>query len=142
MAGALAPEMLADHLNCPPTRMPDVGPRPTVPKGRPDSDGFARMLAAVMPEQAIVADEGISFGWAFYPGSVAAPPHDWMMVTGGAIGYGMPCAAGAALAGKGRRVINVEADGSAMYTIQRCGRRPARSCPSPRSSSTTANIRS
>lgn len=116
--GALALERLADHLNCLPARMPDVGPRPTVPKGLPDSDGFARMLAAVMPEQAIVADEGISFGWAFFPGSVAAPPHDWMMVTGGAIGYGMPCAAGAALAGKGRRVINVEADGSAMYTIQ------------------------
>ncbi|MFO1034217.1 MAG: acetolactate synthase large subunit [Hyphomicrobiales bacterium] len=116
--GALALEMLADHLGCPAVAMPDVGPRPDVPKGQPSSDGFAQMLAAVMPEQAIVADEGISFGWAFYPGSVAAPPHDWMMVTGGAIGYGMPAATGAAIAGKGRRVINVEADGSAMYTIQ------------------------
>ena len=40
------------------------------------------------------------------------------MVTGGAIGYGMPCATGAAIAGQGRRVINLQADGSAMYTIQ------------------------
>jgi acetolactate synthase-1/2/3 large subunit len=30
----------------------------------------------------------------------------------------MPCAAGAAIAGEGRRVINVQADGSAMYTLQ------------------------
>jgi acetolactate synthase-1/2/3 large subunit len=41
-----------------------------------------------------------------------------MMVTGGAIGFGMPCATGAAVAGTGRRVINVQGDGSAMYTIQ------------------------
>ena len=41
-----------------------------------------------------------------------------MMVTGGAIGYGMPAATGAAVAGQGRRVINIQADGSAMYTIQ------------------------
>jgi acetolactate synthase I/II/III large subunit len=40
------------------------------------------------------------------------------MVTGGAIGYGIPCATGAAVAGQGRRVINLQADGSAMYTIQ------------------------
>ena len=41
-----------------------------------------------------------------------------MNVTGGAIGYGLPCAAGAAVAGQGRRVICAQADGSAMYTLQ------------------------
>jgi acetolactate synthase-1/2/3 large subunit len=76
------------------------------------------MLASVLPEGAIVADEGISLGWALFPTTHHAPAHDWMMVTGGAIGYGMPCATGAALAGGGRRVINVQADGSAMYTLQ------------------------
>ena len=77
------------------------------------------MLAAIMPEQAIVADESITFGPPhFWTHSHAAAPHDWMMVTGGAIGFGMPCATGAAIAGGGRRVINPQADGSAMYTIQ------------------------
>jgi acetolactate synthase-1/2/3 large subunit len=37
---------------------------------------------------------------------------------GGAIGYGMPCSIGAALACPDRPVINFQADGSAMYTVQ------------------------
>ncbi|HEY2133130.1 MAG TPA: thiamine pyrophosphate-dependent enzyme, partial [Acetobacteraceae bacterium] len=60
----------------------------------------------------------ITFGRAFYPATHDAPPHDWMNVGGGAIGGGMPLATGAAVAANGRRVINLEADGSAMYTIQ------------------------
>ena len=71
-----------------------------------------------MPENAIVADESITFGRAFYPTTHDAPPHDWMNVGGGAIGGGMPLATGAAVAANGRRVINLEADGSAMYTVQ------------------------
>ena len=47
-----------------------------------------------------------------------AAPHDWLMLTGGSIGYGMPAATGAAIACPDRRVINLQADGSAMYTIQ------------------------
>jgi acetolactate synthase I/II/III large subunit len=71
-----------------------------------------------MPEDSIVVDEGISFGAAFYEMSHNAAPHDWMNVTGGAIGYGLPAATGAAVAGGGRRVICAQADGSAMYTLQ------------------------
>ena len=41
-----------------------------------------------------------------------------MNVGGGAIGGGMPLATGAAVAANGRRVISLEADGSAMYTVQ------------------------
>ena len=41
-----------------------------------------------------------------------------MAVAGGAIGGGMPLAVGAAVASPGRRVINLQADGSAMYTVQ------------------------
>ena len=48
----------------------------------------------------------------------AAPPHDWLNATGGAIGGGMPLATGAAVGAPGRRVINLQADGSAMYTVQ------------------------
>jgi acetolactate synthase-1/2/3 large subunit len=109
---------LADELGCGPADIKMHGDKPVVPKGLPTSAGFGQMLAAVMPENAIIADEAISFGFAFYEASLNAPPHDWMMVTGGAIGYGLPAATGAAVAGKGRRVICPQADGSGMYTLQ------------------------
>ena len=76
------------------------------------------MLAALLPENAIVVDESVSFGRAFFNSHAAAPPHDWLHMTGGAIGGGMPMATGAAIGAPGRRVINLQADGSAMYTLQ------------------------
>jgi acetolactate synthase-1/2/3 large subunit len=39
-------------------------------------------------------------------------------VTGGSIGQGLPVAVGAAVACPNRKVIALEADGSAMYTLQ------------------------
>lgn len=110
-------QALAEELNAKATAAPSFA-KPDIPKGLPSSEGLGQMLAAVMPEQALVVDESITMGGAMYGTSFGAPPHDWMMVTGGAIGYGMPCATGAAVAGAGRRVINMQADGSAMYTIQ------------------------
>ncbi len=108
---------LADELKAKPASPANI-PKPETPKGQPTSEAFGQMLASIMPEQAIIADESVSFGWAFASYTLGAAAHDWMMVTGGAIGFGMPCATGAAVAGKGRRVINLQADGSAMYTIQ------------------------
>ncbi len=108
---------LADELSAAPAEA-QTAHRPTIPKGKPSSAGLGVMLGAVIPEGAIIADESVSLGGELYTGSHAAAPHDWMMVTGGAIGYGMPCATGAAVAGAGRRVINMQADGSAMYTVQ------------------------
>ncbi|MCA0433395.1 MAG: acetolactate synthase large subunit [Proteobacteria bacterium] len=110
--------LLADELGAPAQAAIKGGPRPDMPKGIPNSEAFGQLLAAIMPEGAIIADESITFGGLFYQQSHTAPPHDWLMVTGGAIGYGPPCATGAAVAGAGRRVINPQADGSAMYTLQ------------------------
>lgn len=92
--------------------------RPRPATGAISSETVAQSVAALMPENAIIADESVSFGRAFFSGMDAAAPHDWLQITGGAIGCGMPLATGAAVAGKGRRVINLEADGSAMYTLQ------------------------
>ncbi len=116
--GETALAALADELSAPKIAMPKSGLKPDIPRGAPTSAGFGQMLAAIMPEQAIVADESITFGAQLWTHSHTAAPHDWLMVTGGSIGYGMPCATGAAVAGGGRRVINPQADGSAMYTIQ------------------------
>jgi len=52
------------------------------------------------------------------PGATAgAPPHDWLPLTGGAIGFGLPAATGAAVACPDRPVWCLQADGSAMYTV-------------------------
>ena len=60
----------------------------------------------------------MTFGRGFFANTKAAPHHDWLNVTGGAIGGGPPMALGAAIGAPGRRVINMQADGSAMYTVQ------------------------
>ena len=75
-------------------------------------------LAAAMPEGAIVMDEAATSGAPFQAASVAGPPHTYLSLTGGAIGQGMPCATGAAVACPDRRVIAFQADGSGMYTLQ------------------------
>jgi len=63
-------------------------------------------------------DESISDGFSVLPRTAGAPPHDWLFITGGAIGQGMPMATGAAIACPDRKVINLQADGSAMFTLQ------------------------
>ena len=63
-------------------------------------------------------DEGGTAGSACYPASAAAAPHDWLMLTGGSIGFGLPQAIGAAVACPERKVVCIHGDGGAMYTIQ------------------------
>ncbi len=115
VAGALA--ALADLV------APDAKPalqqpqRPAVPDGELTAEGAASVISALLPEGAIVSDEANTSG-LWLPGATAgAPPHDWLTLTGGAIGQGLPVATGAALACPGRPVLALEADGSAMYTI-------------------------
>ncbi len=110
---------LANMLGAPEVAMPDPGPRPEAGHGAPTPEGLAQTVAALMPEHSIISDESISFGRGFYKFTHAAPSHDWLHLAGGAIGDGMPVATGAALgANKQRRVINLQADGSAMYSLQ------------------------
>jgi len=66
----------------------------------------------------VVVEEGISTGAFYYAYSPFLKPYSHLTLTGGAIGMGMPVALGAALAAPERRVINLQADGSAMYTLQ------------------------
>lgn len=91
---------------------------PALPEGAITPETVGRMIAATLPEHAVVIDEGVSFGRGFFAFADAAPPHDWLHQTGGAIGAGLPLATGAAIGAPGRRVVNLQADGAAMYTIQ------------------------
>lgn len=86
--------------------------------GAVTSRAVAQALTALLPEQAIVADESVSFGRSIFGGTVDAAPHDWLTLTGGAIGSALPLALGAAVAAPSRRVIALEGDGSGMYTVQ------------------------
>jgi acetolactate synthase-1/2/3 large subunit len=115
--GAL--EALADVLGAPAdaAARQDAG-RPARPTGALNPISAAAAIGALLPEGAIVSDESNTAG-IFLPGTTAgAPRHDWLCLTGGAIGQGMPVATGAALACPDRRVLSLEADGSAMYTLQ------------------------
>ena len=82
------------------------------------AEKMAQSLAALMPEDAIVVDESITFGRGLFPLTRHAAPHTWLQLTGGAIGDGLPLSTGAAVGAPGRRVITLQADGSAMYTVQ------------------------
>ncbi|HVA73776.1 MAG TPA: acetolactate synthase large subunit [Acidimicrobiales bacterium] len=92
--------------------------RPELPSGPLTAQTAALVIGALLPEGAIVSDEA-NTGGIFLAGPTAgAPPHDWLCLTGGAIGQGMPVATGASVACPGRKVLSLEADGSAMYTLQ------------------------
>ena len=110
-------QRLAEALGTKPAPPPQ-STRPTVAKGAINPETVAQVIAALLPENAVIADESVSFGRSFYGSAESALPHDWLQITGGAIGCGMPLATGAAIGAPGRRVINLQADGSAMYTLQ------------------------
>jgi len=115
--GALA--AVADELGAP-AQPGNLSPlsRPGRPSGAPDLVNLVAAVGAVLPENAIVVDEGATSSVLLFDLLATAPPHSLLTLTGGAIGYGMPCAAGAAIACPDRKVISLQADGSAMYTLQ------------------------
>jgi acetolactate synthase-1/2/3 large subunit len=85
--------------------------------------GFAAVVAGLLPDNAIVVDEALTLGGGFSAVIPYAAPCDWLVVTGGAIGGGMPLATGAAIGAQSvgrsdRRVVTLQADGSAAYTVQ------------------------
>jgi len=109
---------LAERLDAP--AVPPLAPasRPALPTGPLTVDAFARALGALLPDGAIIADEAQTSGVFLPMATAGAPRHDWLTLTGGAIGIGLPLAVGAAIACPGRKVICLQADGSAMYTPQ------------------------
>ena len=88
------------------------------PTGPLNPDSIAAALTASLPENAIVVDESVTTGRSFFPTTFRAAPITWLNNCGGSIGYGMPCAIGAAVACPDRKVAALIGDGSAMYTVQ------------------------
>jgi acetolactate synthase-1/2/3 large subunit len=78
----------------------------------------AQELVRQLPEGAVVSLEGSTCGGPFLRMAHGARRHTVMTNTGGAIGQGIPCALGAALARPGSRIVCLQSDGSAQYTLQ------------------------
>jgi acetolactate synthase I/II/III large subunit len=91
---------------------------PGRPSGTLTPGKIGAVVAALLPEGAVVVDESITTGRSFLADTAGSRPHDWILGTGGSIGYALPCAAGAAIACPDRKVIVLESDGSGMYSPQ------------------------
>jgi len=120
---ALALEALADLLGAPPAGealtsciRPLTIPEP--PVGALDAQTLALAIACVQPPEAIIVEEALMSGYYYHVLSPQLRPHHLLTLTGGAIGWGLPCALGASLACPEQTVMAIEADGSSLYTIQ------------------------
>jgi acetolactate synthase-1/2/3 large subunit len=111
----LAEELRATKVQ--PSLIETLSP-PALPNGDLTADKIATAVASMLPENAIISDESVSVGRKFFSTIHDVPRHSWLQIMGGAIGLGMPLAAGAAVACPERKVISLQADGSAMYTVQ------------------------
>jgi len=115
---ASALEALAELISAPRDAAAPVSQRPPRPTGKLDATTIGAAIAGLMPDNCIVMDEAATTGLPFFGLSIGAPSHTYLALTGGAIGQGLPCATGAAVACPDRKVIAFQADGSGMYTVQ------------------------
>jgi acetolactate synthase I/II/III large subunit len=112
-------EMLCEAVDARRTPPPATNDdKPGLAAGAITSEALGQSIGALLPENAIVADEAVTTGRGFFAPTKAAEPHDWLSNMGGSIGLGPPLATGAAIACPDRKVVGLQADGSAMYTVQ------------------------
>jgi acetolactate synthase-1/2/3 large subunit len=109
---------LADALGA-----PAVGPSqslalPDAPTGALNAYHVGASIGRHMPEAAIISDDSVTSGMGVTAKTAGARPHEVLANTGGAIGIGLPMAIGAAVAAPDRKIISLNGDGSAMYTVQ------------------------
>jgi acetolactate synthase-1/2/3 large subunit len=82
-----------------------------------DAETIMRVVAKHLPDNAIVTEES-GQAMQYYGLTANAAPHDFLTLTGGAIGSMLPVAVGAGIACPERKLVNLIGDGSAMYTVQ------------------------
>jgi acetolactate synthase-1/2/3 large subunit len=110
---------LAEELNASPDSAERYQPsRPALETGDLTQTSIAAAAGAFLPENAVVSDESATSGMMLLKMTAGTPPHDWLFLSGGSIGQGLPVATGAALACPDRKVVCFSGDGGAMQTIQ------------------------
>jgi acetolactate synthase I/II/III large subunit len=118
--GTAALDALADALNAPlaPANVAGLTAPALPPSGKLDARAAIQVIARYLPEGAILADEALTSGIPYFKWTANSAPHDYLNVPGGAIGGMLPVGIGAAVACPERKVVCLEGDGSAMYTLQ------------------------
>ncbi len=117
--GTISLEALAEAVNAPKQPMHvGVSRKPDIPIGPLDPLTAGQVIAHYLPSGAIISDEGATAGGGVHRFAANIEPHDHLALTGGAIGQGIPVAAGAAVACPDRKVVCLHGDGGAMYTLQ------------------------
>jgi acetolactate synthase I/II/III large subunit len=118
--GPAALEALAEAIGA--TAAPPVAPYriPDVTEGDDTltNEFVMRIVGRFMPDHSIISDESLTAGFPYYGLLDTAAQCDYLQLTGGSIGDGIPVATGAAIACPDRKVISLQGDGSAMYTLQ------------------------
>jgi acetolactate synthase-1/2/3 large subunit len=110
---------VADAIGARADARPSEHRPPDLPLGSSlDAEAIMRIVGHYLPENAIISDESLTNGFGPYTLLDTAAPHDHLQLTGGSIGQGIPLATGAAVACPDRKVVNLQGDGSAMYTLQ------------------------
>ncbi len=84
-------------------------------------DRVAQAIAALLPEDAIIVDEGITSSAPVQAATETARGHDWLSLTGGAIGDALPVATGAAIACPAARWSPSKATARACTRCNRSG---------------------
>ena len=117
--GVGALEAVAEALKAPaePANVVSLS-KPAVPSGAFNQYSAGEVIGHFLPENAIVSDEAATSGLGAAIATMAANPHDHLSLTGGSIGQGVPLAVGAAVACPDRKVVCLQGDGGAMYTLQ------------------------
>jgi acetolactate synthase-1/2/3 large subunit len=112
-------EALADALDAPMQVATQERIEGEIPTGELNAHSVAQIVGALLPEGAIVSDEAVTSSLSLPFTTAGSAPHEWLScLTGGSIGNGLPVSVGAAIACPDRPVVALQADGSAMYTIQ------------------------
>ncbi|MEJ1967675.1 MAG: acetolactate synthase large subunit [Rhizomicrobium sp.] len=117
--GIQALEALAEALGAPkePVGLAPLKQPETI-ADKLDQYTIGQVIARHLPEGAIISDEGATSGAGTALATATAAPHDHLSLTGGAIGQGVPVATGAAVAAPQAKVVCIQGDGGAMYTLQ------------------------
>src|SRR6478736_2439083 len=117
--GTFALEALADTIKAPKQPLHvGVSGKPDLPNGPLNPHTAGQIIAHYVPNGAIISDEGATAGGGVHRYAANIEPHDHLALAGGAIGQGIPVAAGAAVACPDRKVVCLHGDGGAMYTPQ------------------------
>ena len=114
-------EALARELGAPSSPPGDCLARPAgmdLPSGPLSGEKICTVMAALQPKGCIVVEEAITNSLLYHPLTAGSRPFTLLTLTGGSLGQGPPCAAGAAIACPDRQVISFQADGAALYTLQ------------------------